>query len=185
MSIDEVAYGFLTVANECMTRPIRSLTEARGHDASLHRLAVFGGAGGQHAVAIAKSLGIRQILIHRYSSCLSAYGLSLADVVEERQEPTSAVWSDDDPTRQLLKSKIEELKQKARVGLRQQGFDEDSIVCDEYLNMKYRGEESAMMVIKPSKEDAETKYGGDDWAFNKAFTSQHEVDDFFILYHFL
>ena len=45
MSLDEVAYGFLNVANEAMTRPIRSLTEAKGHDVSKHRLATFGGAG--------------------------------------------------------------------------------------------------------------------------------------------
>lgn len=75
MSADEVAFGFLTVANEAMTRPIRSLTESKGHDTSKHRLATFGGAGGQHAVAIAQSLGIRQTLIHRYSSVLSAYGM--------------------------------------------------------------------------------------------------------------
>ena len=81
MTPDEVTYGFIKVANETMTRPIRSLTEARGHDTSKHRLATFGGAGGQHAVAIAEALGIRQILIHRYSSVLSAYGMALADVV--------------------------------------------------------------------------------------------------------
>lgn len=75
MTADEVAFGFLTVANETMTRPIRSLTEAKGHDTSKHRLATFGGAGGQHAVAIAESLGIRQTLVHRYSSVLSAYGM--------------------------------------------------------------------------------------------------------------
>jgi len=45
MSVDEIAYGFLNVANEAMTRPIRSLTEAKGHDISKHRLATFGGAG--------------------------------------------------------------------------------------------------------------------------------------------
>lgn len=42
-----------------MTRPIRSITEAKGHDSSKHRLATFGGAGGQHAVTIAEALGIR------------------------------------------------------------------------------------------------------------------------------
>jgi N-methylhydantoinase A/oxoprolinase/acetone carboxylase beta subunit len=45
----------------------------------LRRLASFGGAGGQHACEIAKLLGINTILIHRYSSILSAYGLALAD----------------------------------------------------------------------------------------------------------
>lgn len=37
MTPDEVAFGFVKVANETMTRPIRSLTEAKGHDTSKHR----------------------------------------------------------------------------------------------------------------------------------------------------
>lgn len=48
-SVEELALGFLEVANEAMCRPIRSLTEAKGYRASDHELAVFGGAGGQHA----------------------------------------------------------------------------------------------------------------------------------------
>jgi 5-oxoprolinase (ATP-hydrolysing) len=79
-----------------MARPIRALTEARGYATSKHMyekvaysvyttnialssLASFGGAGGQHACEIAELLGIKTILIHRYSSILSAYGLALAD----------------------------------------------------------------------------------------------------------
>ena len=45
----------------------------------MHSLASFGGAGGQHACEIASLLGIKTVLIHRYSSILSAYGLALAD----------------------------------------------------------------------------------------------------------
>lgn len=48
-TIEDLALGFLDVANETMCRPIRSLTEAKGYRASDHELAVFGGAGGQHA----------------------------------------------------------------------------------------------------------------------------------------
>ncbi len=33
MTSDEVAYGFVKVANESMCRPIRSITEAKGYDA--------------------------------------------------------------------------------------------------------------------------------------------------------
>ncbi len=31
MTVDEVAYGFIRVANEAMCRPIRALTQVRGH----------------------------------------------------------------------------------------------------------------------------------------------------------
>ena len=181
MSADEVAYGFVKIANETMTRPIRSLTEARGHDTSQHRLATFGGAGGQHAVAIAEGLGIRQILIHRYSSVLSAYGMALADVVDEGQAPESHVWDDKGGSREGLKSKMKELKDKSTKRLKDQGFSEDSIDFEEYLNMRYRGTESALMIVKPSEEEVKDEYDGDDWAFGKAFVKQHEQEFGFTL----
>jgi 5-oxoprolinase (ATP-hydrolysing) len=181
MSADEVAYGFLTVANETMTRPIRSLTEAKGHDTSKHCLATFGGAGGQHAVAIAESLGIRQILVHRYSSVLSAYGMALADVVDERQEPDSTVWDDKGDVKEALKKKMVELKQKSRKALQDQGFGDESIVYEEYLNMRYRGTESALMAVKPEKGDVEKEFNGDEWAFGMAFVKQHQQEFGFTL----
>lgn len=181
MSTDEVAYGFIKIANETMTRPIRSLTEAKGHDTSQHRLATFGGAGGQHAVAIAESLGIKQILVHRYSSVLSAYGMALADVVDESQVPESQTWSDEGNAKSELKEKMEELKKKSTAKLLDQGFSKDKIVFEEYLNMRYRGTESALMVVKPAEEEVKKEFGGDDWAFGKAFIKQHEQEFGFTL----
>lgn len=181
MSLDEVAYGFLTIANEAMTRPIRSITEAKGHDSSKHRLATFGGAGGQHAVAIAEALGIKQILVHRYSSVLSAYGMALADVVDERQEPESKVWQDNGEVVDQLKVKMEKLKDKSRQALRDQGFQDEEIIFEEYLNMRYRGTESALMIVKPSEEDAKASFGGEDWAFGKAFVKHHRYEFGFTL----
>lgn len=181
MSVDEVAYGFIKIANETMTRPIRSLTEAKGHDTSQHRLATFGGAGGQHAVAIAESLGIKQILVHRYSSVLSAYGMSLADVVDESQVPESKIWADHEDTVNELKTKMEELKKKSSAKLRDQGFSKEDIVFEEYLNMRYRGTESALMVVKPGDEDVKNVFGGVEWAFGQAFIKQHEQEFGFTL----
>ncbi|KAI1327341.1 hydantoinase B/oxoprolinase [Xylariaceae sp. FL0255] len=181
MSLDEVAYGFLTIANEAMTRPIRSITEAKGHDSSKHRLASFGGAGGQHAVAIAQALGIQQVLVHRYSSVLSAYGMALADVVDERQEPESTVWQDQGNVVDELKSKMDKLKEKSREALRDQGFQDSEIVFEEYLNMRYRGTESALMIVKPSEEEAKASFEGQDWAFGKAFVKHHRYEFGFTL----
>ncbi len=77
--------GFVRVANETMCRPIRALTQMKGYDVGQHTLACFGGAGGQHACAIAQNLGMRNIFVHRYAGVLSAVGISLADVVAEEQ----------------------------------------------------------------------------------------------------
>ena len=57
----------------------------QGHDVASHVLACFGGAGGQHACAIARALGMHSIFVHRYAGILSAVGIGLADVVNEAQ----------------------------------------------------------------------------------------------------
>ncbi|CAI5518429.1 unnamed protein product [Closterium sp. Naga37s-1] len=101
MSVEEVAMGFIRVANEAMCRPIRELTEARGHETSSHVLACFGGAGPQHACAIARSLGISTVFVHRLCGILSAYGMGLADRVVEMQEPAAEVCSNESLPRVL------------------------------------------------------------------------------------
>ncbi|KAK3716069.1 hypothetical protein QZH41_007240 [Actinostola sp. cb2023] len=88
----ELALGFVQVANESMCRPIRNLTESQGYDTSKHVLACFGGAGGQHACAMARSLGMSTVFIHRFAGILSAYGIALADIVQEAQEPCTHAY---------------------------------------------------------------------------------------------
>lgn len=46
-SPEQVALGFIDVANESMCRPIRNSTEARGYATYDHNLVSFGGAGGR------------------------------------------------------------------------------------------------------------------------------------------
>ena len=75
-----------------MCRPIRNLTQMKGYDITSHLLSCFGGAGPQHACAVAKSLGMSKVLVHRYGGVLSAYGLSLSDAVAEVTEPANEVY---------------------------------------------------------------------------------------------
>ncbi|ORY72599.1 5-oxoprolinase [Leucosporidium creatinivorum] len=164
LSTDEVAWGFIKVANESMCRPIRSLTEARGYDASKHILAAFGGAGGQHACAIASTLGIKTILVHRYSSILSAYGMALAERVFERQEPSSETWSDSSAPR--LKERLSALGKEVHSELERQGFTTDHIEIHPYLNCRYNGTDSALMIHEP--EEGESF----DQAFAKAYKQE-------------
>ncbi|CAG9990002.1 unnamed protein product [Clonostachys byssicola] len=155
MTTYEIALGFLDVANEAMCRPIRAITEARGFDTGQHHLAVFGGAGGQHACDIASKLGIKRIIIHKYSSILSAYGMALAEVVQEAQEPSSEVL--DAGSLPKLQARIEVLKQKAREGLAVQGIPEKSTVYESYLNLRYDGTNTNFMIQQVQGIDWRTK----------------------------
>jgi 5-oxoprolinase (ATP-hydrolysing) len=142
---EEIALGFLKVADESMARPIRNLTQARGFETSSHHLACFGGAGGQHACTVAASLGISRIIIHKYSSVLSAYGLALAEVVKESQEPVSA---DFETSQSNLASRFSEMTEAATAEMKTQGFSADQVRHDLYLNMRYEGSDTSLMILK-------------------------------------
>ncbi|GAA5920939.1 hypothetical protein JCM3775_004014 [Rhodotorula graminis] len=148
MSLDEVAAGFIKVANEVMARPVRALTEARGFSTSKHILAAFGGAGGQHACELARTLGITQILIHRYSSILSAYGMALSSRAYDRSEPCAAEFTAE--TKSTFLPRLDRLKKDVRVELKRQGFADDRIELECYLNMRYDGSDTSLMTLAPS-----------------------------------
>jgi len=78
-SPEQAAEGALVVALERMAEAIRRVSIERGHDLREAVLCSFGGAGGQHACALAELLGMRQVLLHPLAGVLSAYGIGLAD----------------------------------------------------------------------------------------------------------
>lgn len=150
MTVEEIALGFVNVANETMCRPIRQLTEMKGHETRNHALGCFGGAGPQHACAIARSLGMKEVLIHRFCGILSAYGMGLADVVEEAQEPYSAVYGPESVLEASCREDtlLKQVKQK----LQEQGFKEENVRTETYLNLRYEGTDTAIMVKKQITE---------------------------------
>ena len=151
MSVEDVAMGFIQVANETMVRPIREISVMRGFDVKDHILATFGGAGAQHACAIARSLGISKIFIHRFSGILSAYGIGMSNVVAERQQPAAMVYSDE--MDQELRERLARLQEDAQKELIAQGFDPGRIQSTCYLNMRYHGTDTALMIAEPADGD--------------------------------
>jgi len=79
-SIEEVALGFIDVANEIMANAIKEITIKKGYDVKKHILCAYGGAGGQHAVGVARKLGIKKIFIHKNAGILSAIGIANANI---------------------------------------------------------------------------------------------------------
>jgi 5-oxoprolinase (ATP-hydrolysing) len=84
-TVEEIAEGFIEIAVDNMAAAIRKISIARGHDVTRYTLACFGGAGGQHACAVADALGMERILIHPLAGVLSAYGIGIADMKAIRE----------------------------------------------------------------------------------------------------
>jgi 5-oxoprolinase (ATP-hydrolysing) len=113
--LEEIAEGFLEIAVDNMAAAIRKISIARGHDVTRYTLACFGGAGGQHACAVADSLGMERILIHPLAGVLSAYGIGIADVKAIRD----GSWLK--PLGEDFSAALAELGRKARDALIEQG----------------------------------------------------------------
>lgn len=179
LSVQQVAMGFIRVANEAMCRPIRALTQSRGFDTTRHALSTFGGAGGQHACAIAKELGMKKILIHKYSGILSAYGMALADVVHEAQEPCGLVFEDKHFV--AIRDLMDKLSQSCVDQLRGQGFKDENILLEPYLHLRYNGTDCAIMISPEASKDTSDplliKYGD----FKSSFVKRYQKEFGFTL----
>ena len=137
-----------------MVRPIREISVMRGYDIKEHILACFGGAGGQHACSIARELGISKIFIHRFSGILSAYGMGLADIVVEKQKPSAMNLSKSSQKKISINllSKLDKLAEDAKKELVTQGFKCEQIEIKRYLNLRYQGTDTALMIKEPNSK---------------------------------
>jgi 5-oxoprolinase (ATP-hydrolysing) len=145
MSPIEAAEGFLSIANLGMAEAIRKISIQRGYNPAEYALVAFGGAGGQHACAVAEAVGIKTVLLHPLAGVLSAWGIGHADeraVMEETIErPLDRV---DD-----LQERIERLKRKA-------GTPSAAATFEVTLNLKYEGVDSTLAIPSTSPNLAQS-----------------------------
>jgi 5-oxoprolinase (ATP-hydrolysing) len=92
---EQVAEGFLQIAVANMANAVKRISVQRGRDVTEYVLTTFGGAGGQHACAVADALGIRTVLVPPMAGVLSALGIGLADTTAMREQSVEAPLSDD------------------------------------------------------------------------------------------
>jgi len=148
MSCAEIAAGFLDVANEVMARPIREVSVQRGFDLAEHKLACFGGAGGQHACAMARKLGIDTIHIHRHAGVLSACGMELAPQVATCEEASRGILDSAQLTQCNLR--LYELEAETLRELKQHGYLPEQLRSRHYMQLRYRGTDQGVLIPAPA-----------------------------------
>lgn len=153
----ELAAGFVEIANANMVRAIRRISIARGYDPADYVLVTFGGAGGQHACAIARSLGMRQVLIHPYAGVLSAYGIGMADV--RRQRETSVLKRLSNETLRDLEAVFSELEMATTDDVLREDVPAERITPPlRSLDLRYEGIESSINIPQPEDDDFASAY---------------------------
>jgi 5-oxoprolinase (ATP-hydrolysing) len=156
-SATELAQGFIDVANANMVRAIHRISVAKGYDPSDYVLVAFGGAGGQHACAVARELGIGKILISPQAGVLSAYGIGLADV--RRYGERSVLRPYSGQSLADLEPIWRELEANARREVLADGVSAENVgPAIRSLDMRYRGVEATINVPLPADGDFAARY---------------------------
>jgi 5-oxoprolinase (ATP-hydrolysing) len=163
-SPEAVAEGFIRIAVENMANAIKKISVQRGYDVSAYALQCFGGAGGQHACLVADALGMRTVLIHPFSSLLSAYGMGLADTRAMRQQ-TVEVPLDEDGVDEAA-SVVEILAREAVDELTRQERESIETLVVRRAHVRYAGTDTALIV---DFDDAKTMQAAFDAAHRSRF----------------
>ncbi|MFI7066397.1 hydantoinase B/oxoprolinase family protein [Kribbella sp. NPDC050124] len=141
---EEVAEGFAGIAVANMANAIKKISVQRGYDVTRYVLATFGGAGGQHACAVADALGMTQVLIHPLAGVLSAYGMGVADVAALRERAVEATLSYE--VLPELARILDELTDDAGHELEGEGIPADRIRAIRRALLRYDGTDTAVAV---------------------------------------
>src|SRR5215467_14505763 len=141
---EDVADGFIKIAVENMANAIKKISVQRGYDVTRYALNCFGGAGGQHACLVADALGMRQVLIHPFSSLLSAYGMGLADIRATREQAI------EEPFGEQALAAIAEIGARLGTAAREevvgQGVPASEVSVHVRAHVRYSGTDTALVV---------------------------------------
>jgi 5-oxoprolinase (ATP-hydrolysing) len=143
-SPEAVAAGFLRIAVANMANAVKKISVQKGHDVTGYVLTTFGGAGGQHACAVASSLGIRTVLVPPMAGVLSALGIGLADTTAMREQSVE---------RHLTAEVMPHLRELAgalaaatTAELREQQVPADRVALTRRVLLRYDGTDTAIPV---------------------------------------
>ncbi len=137
------ALGVLKVANAHMERALRVISVERGHDPADFTLLSFGGAGGLHAVSLARSLQIGRVVVPPEASTLSALGMLIAPVVKDYVQ---TIMQSGPVAYRELEEQMAPLAETGRAEVRAEGVDEAFITLHPELDLRYQGQSYELSV---------------------------------------
>jgi 5-oxoprolinase (ATP-hydrolysing) len=151
---ERVASGFLKIAVENIANAIKKISVARGYDVRRYTLVTFGGAGGQHACAIADALGMDRVFIHRFAGVLSAYGMGLAELRVLKECSVEKIL--DRSGIEAAKQALSNVESEARAELLAQGGEIETNVRK--FNIRYEGTNTPLAIKAGPMEQMERAF---------------------------
>jgi N-methylhydantoinase A len=121
-----------------MERALRVISVERGYDPREFALLPFGGAGGLHAVELARALRIPSVIAPVSAGALSAMGALISDVVKDWNRTLMLLAVKDNHAK--IERAFRQMEQEARATLRREGFNVAQQRHERSLAMRYQGQ---------------------------------------------
>jgi N-methylhydantoinase A len=150
--VERAAAGVIEVANAGMTRAIRVVSLARGHDPRDFALFCFGGAGGLHATDLAASLGMGRVVVPPDSGTFSAYGMMTADVILDASRSVLLPLVEVDASRR--DALAQPLAAQLLTEMQTEGFAAGQVKLVRSLDLRYQGQSFELTVPDGSGVEA-------------------------------
>lgn len=166
MDAPAAAAAVLTIINHNMANAIRSRTVQKGHDPRAFALVAFGGAGPLHAVDVARTLGIPEVIIPPFPGITSALGLLTTDLKYDQIKNQFMLNTAPDLAR--LNADLATLEQSVRAQLLADGLAPAQVGVLRMADCRYVGQGYELRVNIPAGTL-------DDAALEQVWQSFHEI----------
>ena len=147
LNLLEAADGILKIINVKMEEAIKAVSSQRGYDIRDFTLVAFGGGGPMHAGKIALDLGIPSLLIPFAPGVTSALGLLMSDVKHDYVRSKLVALKEIDP--EEVNRLFTQLIEQARADLRAEGFNDNEMALQPFLDLRYAGQGYELTVSSP------------------------------------
>lgn len=148
LSTLEAALGILRLTNANMQAALERVSIERGYDPRDFTLVAYGGAGGLHGTTLARELRMRKVIVPAAPGQFSAWGMLMTnlrhDFIRTRVTPCSAERLSE------IVACFAELEEEARAQFREEGFPLDRVSIEQFLDLRYKGQEHTVCTPVPS-----------------------------------
>ncbi|HHV36049.1 MAG TPA: hydantoinase/oxoprolinase family protein [Syntrophomonadaceae bacterium] len=153
ISVDEAALGVIRLANANMINALKLISVRRGYDPRDFTLVAFGGGGSMHAMALAKELQIKKVLIPVATAVFSAWGMLMTDLRHDLIQTN--IRRTDEVSIEELDGIWGDMEKQAVEYFQREKMDAEDMVFTRYADMRYLGQEHTVKVPVPAgKMDA-------------------------------
>ena len=164
------AWGIHEVVNESMAAAVRSHVAERNRDPRNYTLFAFGGAGPVHAVAVARKVGIPEVIVPLGAGVTSALGLLTAPMAVDLVQSSPSLLSE--VNWDAVARVLAELERRGRAVV---AVEEGSIAVEQAVDMRYVGQAHEISVRLPLQATDPGIEGALRASFNETYQSLYSV----------